>query len=663
MLTDARHKKTKVYVGDFETTVFDGQTFTEVWASALVQMYSEDVVVVNSIGKTYDYLVDQKCNCVVYYHNLKFDGEFWLYYLVKVLGFSQACVIDEEEPSNTTWIKPREMPEKSLTYTISDRGQWYKITFKVNGKLIELRDSLKLLPFSVKEIGRSFKTKHQKSEIEYKGVRHAGGKISPEEQEYIKNDVLVVKEALEFMYGQGHKRLTIGSCCLTEYKNIIGNDLFKAMFPNLLEYPLDASVYGSSNADQYIRKSYKGGWCYVVTKKANQRKKNGLTADVNSLYPSMMHSQSGNRFPVGWPRGFWSGNEIPEKALRPKAYFFIRIRTRFYLKKDKLPFIQIKGNLLYKSTQCLETSDYYDRKTGKYHRWLMKDGKMIPTTVELTLTCTDYYLFLEHYNVEDFEILDGCWFNTDIGIFDEYINRYKEIKMNSKGAMRTLAKLFLNNLYGKLATNDNSSFKLLIDKNEEEIGFIPIPQHDKPIVYIPAGSAVTSYARNFTIRAAQANYYGADKNGFIYADTDSIHCDIPIEELKGVKIDDKDFCCWKIESIWDEAIFARQKTYIEHVVAEDLKPIDNPYYSIKCAGMPDRCKNLLNARLTNKTFTKEEKMELSDDAIDFLFDDDGNTKPMELEDFKIGIRIPGKLLPKRIKGGIVLTDTEFTMRG
>lgn len=663
MLTDARHKKTKVYVGDFETTVFDGQTFTEVWASALVQMYSEDVAVVNSIGKTYDYLVDQKCNCVVYYHNLKFDGEFWLYYLVKVLGFSQACVIDEEEPSNTTWIKPREMPDKSLVYTISDRGQWYKITFKVNGKLIELRDSLKLLPFSVKEIGRSFKTKHQKSEIEYKGVRHAGGKISPEEQEYIKNDVLVVKEALEFMYEQGHKRLTIGSCCLTEYKNIIGDDLFKAMFPNLLEYPLDESVYGASNADQYIRKSYKGGWCYVVTKKANQRKKNGLTADVNSLYPSMMHSQSGNRFPVGYPRGFWSGNEIPEKALRPKAYFFIRIRTRFYLKKDKLPFIQIKGNLLYKSTQCLETSDYYDRKTGKYHRWLMKDGKMIPTTVELTLTCTDYYLFLEHYNVEDFEILDGCWFNTDIGIFDEYINRYKEIKMNSKGAMRTLAKLFLNNLYGKLATNDNSSFKLLIDKNEEEIGFIPIPQHDKPIVYIPAGSAVTSYARNFTIRAAQANYYGADKSGFIYADTDSIHCDIPIEELKGVKIDDKDFCCWKVEALWDEAIFARQKTYIEHVIAEDLKPIDNPYYSIKCAGMPDRCKNLLNARLTNKTFTDEEKMELSVDVIDFLFDDDGNTKPMELEDFKIGIKIPGKLLPKRIKGGIVLTDTEFTMRG
>lgn len=238
MLNDAKHTRTKIYVGDFETSVYSGQEYTEVWASALVQMNTEDVVVFNSIGKTYDYLIEQKCNCIVYYHNLKFDGEFWLYYLIKRLGFKQACVVDNENPANTRWLKPKEMPDKSVVYTISDRGQWYKISFKVNGKIIELRDSLKLLPFSVKEIGNSFKTKHRKTEIEYKGRRFAGGLITQQEEEYIKNDVLVVKEALEFMYEQGHKKLTIGSCCLAEYKNIIGTDLFKAMFPNLLNYEI-----------------------------------------------------------------------------------------------------------------------------------------------------------------------------------------------------------------------------------------------------------------------------------------------------------------------------------------------------------------------------------------------------------------------------------------
>ena len=31
-------------------------------------------------------------------------------------------------------------------------------------------------------------------------------------------------------------------------------------------------------------------------------------------------------------------------------------------------------------------------------------------------------------------------------------------------------------------------------------------------------------------------------------------------------------------------------------------------------------------------------------------------------DFKIGLKVPGKLQPKRIKGGIVLKDTTYEMR-
>ena len=73
--------------------------------------------------------------------------------------------------------------------------------------MLELRDSLK--PFG---------TKHKKLDMEYTGFRYAGCTITDEEKEYIKNDVLVVKEALEIMYQEGHTKLTIGSCCLAEYK-------------------------------------------------------------------------------------------------------------------------------------------------------------------------------------------------------------------------------------------------------------------------------------------------------------------------------------------------------------------------------------------------------------------------------------------------------------
>ena len=37
-------------IGDFETSVYAGQTSTEVWASAVVQLYTEDVKIFNSIG-------------------------------------------------------------------------------------------------------------------------------------------------------------------------------------------------------------------------------------------------------------------------------------------------------------------------------------------------------------------------------------------------------------------------------------------------------------------------------------------------------------------------------------------------------------------------------------------------------------------------------------
>ena len=34
----------------------------------------------------------------------------------------------------------------------------------------------------------------------------------------------------------------------------------------------------------------------------------------------------------------------------------------------------------------------------------------------------------------------------------------------------------------------------------------------------------------------------------------------------------------------------------------------------------------------------------------------------ELEDFKRGLKIPGKLLPKRIRGGVLLVETNYEMR-
>ena len=442
-------------------------------------------------------------------------------------------------------------------------------------------------------------------------------------------------------------------------------------FPNLYNIPLDKNEHKYESAGEWIRQSYKGGWCYLVRGKENKIYKKGTTADVNSLYPSMMSSESGNYYPVCKPN-FWTGNYIPEEATKfNKRYFFVRIKTRFYLKRGYLPFIQIKNSLLYKSTEALETSDIWDKKTQQYYtHYYNKDGELIDTRVELTLTMTDYYLLKEHYNLVDFEILDGCWFFAAKGIFDEYIETYRKIKIESTGAKRELAKLFLNNLYGKMASSTNSSFKLAYLKEDNSVGFLTVVSHDKDPGYIPVGSAITSYARNFTIRAAQKNYHGKTKRGFIYADTDSIHCDLAPEEIVGIKVHDKNFCCWKLESCWDKAIFTRQKTYIEHVTHEDLKPIEKPYYNIKCAGMPRKCKDLFQLSMDGNADpeghldkTDNTMIPWSEDEKEFLFNKDTG-KPIKrtIKDFKIGLKVPGKVLPKRIPGGVLLVDTFYEMR-
>ena len=77
-MAKGKDRKYRYFCGDFETTVYEGQKDTEVWASAVVELYTEDVRIFHSIGDTMKYFKSLKCNIVCYYHNLKFDGNFWI---------------------------------------------------------------------------------------------------------------------------------------------------------------------------------------------------------------------------------------------------------------------------------------------------------------------------------------------------------------------------------------------------------------------------------------------------------------------------------------------------------------------------------------------------------------------------------------------------------
>lgn len=650
----------RIFTADFETSVYENQTDTEVWASALVELGTETVMLDNSIESFFHRLDSFRTNVRVYFHNLKFDGSFMMYYLLTELHYEQAYEKDADG-NPLDWIDRKRMPNGSFSYGISAQNRWYSMTIKTHeGNLIELRDSYKLLPFSVKRIGSSFGTKHKKLEMEYEGERHAGWNITDEERRYIENDVLVVKEALEIMYEQGHKKLTIGSCCLAEYKSILTKSVYNTMFPDLYELPVPVNGFADASIGDWVRKSYKGGWCYLVPQKAGRVYENGVTADVNSLYPSVMSGDSENLYPTGIPE-FWEGDYIPEDCADWKKsglYYFVRLRTRFRIKPGMLPMIQIKGHAKYPGTNWLSTSDVYNFKTGQYEsRWTDREGNTHEAVVELTLTCTDYELIRAHYDLYGTVILGGAVFAAERGIFDDYINKYKKIKMESTGAVRELAKLFLNNLYGKMGASTDSSFKVgYIDEETKALKFDTIERHDKTPGYIPVGSAITSYAREFTIKRAQMNYHGPDKPGFIYADTDSIHCDLSPDELQGIDEHPTRFLCWKLESTWDKALFVRQKTYIEHVTHSDRKPV-NPFYDVKCAGMSAKSKELfvksMDESFNVKQLSKEQRKKYTQAELRFL------SRKRTIEDFRAGLIVPGSLKARNIKGGVLLTPVDF----
>ena len=584
-----RNLTRKMYACDFETTVYDGQEETAVWSAAMLEIKEgcEDVKIFHTIKEWFTFIFyHHRCDQNIYYfHNLKFDGEFILYEILHNMKL--------EYTDESTY----KMKNKTYNVVISDMGMWYSLTIKMWNRLYIFKDSLKLLPYSLKALGEAFQTKHRKLEMEYEGENHYPGcVITDEEKAYIENDVLVLSEALQKMFAEGHTKLTIGSCALAYFRQLFSKDKWKELFPRCDLMTIDNSEhdYGSENVDEYIRRSYVGGWCYCKDEDLHVTEP-GVTFDVNSLYPSMLHSKSGNKYPVGKPT-FWYGNYDMKNHLRNSKtyYFFYRVRVKFDVKPGHPPFIHLRRHPFFKSTEIVKSSTPEILKKVKNI-----SGDLLKGYIVMTLTETDLNMLFEHYDVSYFEILDGCYFKTRVGIFDEYIDNFMEMKaqatIDGNKVKRNISKLFLNSLYGKLATSSNSSIKIPFYDNETDtIRYEVKYENNKKPVYIPCGSACTSYARRFTITGAYNNY-----EYFHYADTDSIHMTIPkggLTEIKGIVEHDTDLCCWKKECEWNEALFVRAKTYIEVIDGE---------YDVKCAGMPKNCKNKVINDFNNpkKAFT------------------------------------------------------------
>lgn len=228
-------------------------------------------------------------------------------------------------------------------------------------------------------------------------------------------------------------------------------------------------------------------------------------------------------------------------------------------------------------------------------------------------TEVDWALLLDQYDVTIHEWIAGFAFRGIRGLFDRYIDKWMEVKENSTGGMRTQAKFQLNNLWGRFAINPLRAGRLPLIGPDGAIRYELTPQvYDEPC-YTPVGVWTTSYGRNRVIRAAQS--FG---DRFLAADTDSCH--VLGTDPGGLEVHDTRLGAWKREAVFERATYLRAKAYAEQIVNED----GSTEVEAHVAGLPRRL--LAGARI---------------------------------EDIVVGTRYTGKLVPRRVPGGVILVSTDF----
>lgn len=574
------------FTADFETNVSEEDC--RVWAYSICEIGNIDNFIYgNSVEDFLKWCSNKKENYTLYFHNLKFDSEYIISYLLKN-GFE--VIKDKKERRNNTF-----------TTVITDMGQFYalEIYFEVKKNKVNkvtIYDSLKLINKSVEDIAKDFDLPIRKLNLDYKRIRPEGYVLQDYEIKYIKNDVTIMAMALEILFKENLTKMTIGSCALSNYRKM--TKYFMTYFPSL---PI--------SIDKDIRQSYKGGFTYLNPTYKEKVVNNIMVLDVNSLYPSVMKYCL---LPHGQPLPF------KDKYKEDKFYplYVQQLSCSFELKEGKIPTIQIKNNLSFLPNEYIESSK----------------GEILT----LTLTSVDLELFFKHYDVTVYAWHGGFKFQAVKGLFTNYINYWTDKKINSKKegnkSLYQISKLMLNSLYGKMATNPivRSKYPYIEDGI---VKYALYPEEEKKSLYIPVATFITSYARKKTIETSQAikdysikNY---NEDFYIYSDTDSIHMKkLPSSELsKFVEVDDFELGKWKIESDNIKiAKFLRQKCYIE-IDEEDNK-------NVTVAGLPKRL-----------------------------------AKYVTIDNFKEGFSILAndtekehKLTYKHVKGGVLLVDTDFSIK-
>lgn len=603
------------FAADFETTT---KAPASVWLWGICDIndpnkFYHGLSVSSFLGKCMDLK-----NPIIYMHNLKFDGHFILYYLLK---------------HGYTWRQSREECKgRDFLTLIGGGGEFYciEVYFQRREKKKPVKcmiwDSTKLIPLPLAELPATFGLPQiAKGRIDYD--RHNSQcEVTEEELNYLYIDCKILALSVAKMLELGLDRMTIGSCALNDYKKFIGRRRFDDLFPQL-----------SLEDDAKIRTAYKGGYMYINPEHIDKEIAGGIVLDRNGLYSYILSCAP---LPYDFPVEFEGKYEYNKKY----PLFIQFLKCQFKLKPGKLPTVQARFSEIFNRNEFLESSEI----DGVFHM------------VQLSLTSLDLELFLDHYEVYNIEYNGGVMFKASSNMFNKWVTKWQKLKeeagrQKNKG-LRYIAKRIPNSVYGKFGTNpitrnlkpelDPEKDKIVMsaieyDMTDENGDFVIDPEtgevqtanfHLIDPVYIPIAVFVTAWGRYETIRRAQQCY--EDGGRFIYSDTDSLHL-AGLYLPKDFKLDQEKTGEWKLESVFSRAKYLGGKKYFheDFVFTDDLHIMRNGYTDI-----------------------------ILKDHVVFAGMPRGLHKNLTFDNFNYGTYCGDVLCPRIVTGGVILKKRRFVIK-
>jgi len=413
-----------------------------------------------------------------------------------------------------------------------------EVSNKKTGTTLIFRDSLAMLPFSLKSLTTNFKTECAKGEWDH--VNDFKKRDDPRLLEYLKADCVGLYQVLDSYFSwplikEVGAAYTVASQALKVFRSF-----------------LDDRILGCSDSvDEFVRKGYFGGRTEVFRPyyKAKEPDDKLSCFDINSLYPSVMrdfayptrfkkwaHKYTANEF------GFWEATvHVPKDMYVPPLGTIIKID-----KKTK------------------EVEYVADSSMGKF---------IFPTGTFSGVWSSIELEYAKSLGVKVLKVGKGAIFENGGHIFKDFIEELYAMRMRAEkdSVDSFICKLILNSCYGRFGLNldrenivqDDGTMPITgltpyeFDTGERVNGipimerFVKVEERIQSFTNVAIAAWVTAQAR---IRMHRE--YMKNLDSLYYTDTDSMFV-----EDKGSIDSSKDLGKFKYEYSATEACFLLPKAY------------------------------------------------------------------------------------------------------